>query len=157
MDKAQCLKEETERLQQEQQEFIRAAMRGLEYAVVGSSRCLAASGMAAAVAAGDAGFFLGVGLVIRAGALAYGSGRVAASLAGQEVTRDLAPAAVRQSQALVAGGLDTGARTLLSDAGGSAVTNTAAAHGGSNLSILDWIPGLATGRAIGAASQSCGG
>src|SRR5690606_16854859 len=100
---------------------------------------------------------LGVGAVVRAGALAYGSGRVATTLAREGVVRELAPAALQQSQAFVMIGVDAAARTGLGHVATSAGTNTAGAALGADASYWDIVPGVASVRSIQGARAACGG
>jgi len=138
-------------------ESLKDGLRAIEFSVVRNSQCLASGGTLLATGAGDLGFFVGVGVALKAGVLAYGGGRVATTLARDATVRDLAPAAVQQSQAFTAAGLEAGARTGLGQVGGSAATNTATASGGADVGLRDFVPGLAFGRALGAARRACGG
>lgn len=92
-----------------------------------------------------------------AGVRAVGHGMVARTLARDKLMRDLAPAAIGESQAQVAAGLAIGARAGLEDVGSSAVLNTAGAASGSSVGLLDRVPGFSSVRALDTARLNCGG
>lgn len=117
--------------------------------------CTAARLSAGVTMASDATTVAGVGMAVRAGALAFGSGRVASNLARTEVVRDLAPAAIRESSELAGESLERGARAGLSHVGASAAMNTVSEASGTDTSMGDWVPGIASRNAVGRAQQAC--
>jgi hypothetical protein len=130
-------------------------LRAGEYWLARNSQCIGSIGAAAATIAGDSGFLLGAGALLRAGMLAASGGRVAADFAQHEVTRHLAPATIQQSQAWANVALSTGGSTLAEHAVVSTATNAASAYGGSRLSVRSWVPGVASADAIGQVRQRC--
>jgi RHS repeat-associated protein len=148
---------QTNRAQGQSEEECNAMLRQQRENMRQLRRCYVAGGLAVASGAGDATFATGAGAVLKGIVLAWGGGRVARSLARDAITRDLAPAAVMESQAFVNQAGQAAARTATEHGAAAAAVNTGSAASGSGMSWRDWVPFMATGRAFDTANEVCGG
>jgi hypothetical protein len=102
--------------------------------------CGLAGGVALGSSAADASTVGGLAKVAGKGLLASGGGGVARPLAREEVVRDLAPAAIAESNSLVREGAEQGARTATEYAAAAGTLASVSEAGGTETSGRDWVP-----------------